>query len=104
MKLLYAARMARPDLLRAVNFLATQVTRWTRRCDAQLHRLMAYVHYSQSDCQVGYVGDAIPDCRLALFSDADFAGDHTDAKSTTGAVLVLLGPATFFPISFLSKK
>ena len=104
MKLLYAARMARPDLLRAVGYLATQVTKWTYRCDLQLHRLMAYVHFSASDTQVAYVGDKFQNCRLTVFSDADFAGDHTDAKSTTGAILALLGPATFYPIAFLSKK
>ena len=29
MKVLYAARMARPDLLRATCYLATRITRWT---------------------------------------------------------------------------
>ncbi len=33
MKVLYAARVARPDLLRAVSYLARKVTKWTRGCD-----------------------------------------------------------------------
>ena len=40
MKILYAARMARSDLLRAVCGLASNVTKWTRQCDADLYRLV----------------------------------------------------------------
>ena len=41
MKMLYAARMARFDLLRAINHLASFVTKWNRECDKKLHRLVA---------------------------------------------------------------
>ena len=40
MKVLYAARMSRFDLLRATCSLATHVTKWTRWCDKALHRLI----------------------------------------------------------------
>ena len=40
MKVLYGARMARPDLLRAVGSLACRITKWTPRCDRELYRLM----------------------------------------------------------------
>ena len=43
------------------------------------------------------------DCRLWLFSDADFAGEY-DAKSTTGCALFLVGPNTYYPINAFSKK
>ena len=43
MKLLFAARMARYDLLRAVQGLASRVTKWSSDCDKALHRLMCYV-------------------------------------------------------------
>ena len=43
MKVLYAARVARFDLLRAVNSLASKVTKWTTFCDHMLHRLMCYI-------------------------------------------------------------
>jgi hypothetical protein len=36
MKILYAARMARFDLLRAVNYLACYITKWTPECDRRL--------------------------------------------------------------------
>ena len=40
MKILYGARFARSDLLRAVGALACQVTKWTRLCDKKLLRLV----------------------------------------------------------------
>ena len=40
MQVLWAARVARPDLLRAVNHLATKVTKWTSTCDSMMCRLM----------------------------------------------------------------
>jgi hypothetical protein len=39
MKILYAARMARYDLLRATCYLATRITKWDATCDKMLHRL-----------------------------------------------------------------
>ena len=38
MKILYAARYCRPDLLRATCALARTVTKWTTECDSQFHR------------------------------------------------------------------
>ena len=46
MKILYAARMARYDLLRATCFLATRITKWDAACDRQLHRLVCYINTS----------------------------------------------------------
>ena len=43
MKVFYAARVARYDLLRAVANLARFLTKWTPECDKRLHRLMCYV-------------------------------------------------------------
>ena len=43
MKVIWAARLARPDLLRAVNHLATKVTKWTSKCDSMMCRLMGYI-------------------------------------------------------------
>jgi hypothetical protein len=43
MKILYGARMARYDLLRAVCHLASCVTKWNRQCDVDMHRLVCYI-------------------------------------------------------------
>ena len=41
---------------------------------------------------------------LALFADADFAGDRRDMKSTSGVFLALVGPHTFYPLGFIARK
>ena len=39
-----------------------------------------------------------------MFVDASFAGDLKDSKSTSGVIMVLAGPRTFCPISWICKK
>eukprot|EP00439_Symbiodinium_sp_Y106_P001621 s6239_g1.t1 len=82
MKLLFAARMARFDLLRAVQGLASRVTKWSAECDRALHRLMCYVNTTLDLKLRGFIGDPIDECKLWLFADADHAGEH-DSKSTS---------------------
>ena len=57
MKVLYAARYARFDLLRAVCALAQQVSKWDRLCDLKLYRLMCYINQSISFRMTGWIGD-----------------------------------------------
>ena len=47
MKAYWLARLNRPDLLRALNELSRRITRWSRNDDRKLHRVMAYLHFSQ---------------------------------------------------------
>jgi hypothetical protein len=44
MKILYGARLARFDFLRAVAALACRLTNWTADCDRRLCRLVCYIH------------------------------------------------------------
>ncbi len=44
------------------------------------------------------------DINLVLFTDASFAGDLQDSKSTTGTLLCLVGPSTFVPLQWMCKK
>ena len=41
---------------------------------------------------------------LLLFVDADFARESDNAKSTSGGFLVLAGPNSWFPLTWLSKR
>ena len=103
MTFMYASRIARPDTLRAVTALASEITRWTTLCDKKLHRLVSYVHHTYNQCQVGWVGDEPSKIHLALFCDADFAGDRGSRHSTTGVFSALVGPSTFFPVAAISR-
>ena len=103
MKILFAARMARYDLLRAVQGLAARVRKWSTDCDKALHRLICYIHSTLDHKLKAFVGDRIQECKLWCFADADHAGEY-DNKSTTGCFLVLIGPNTYFPLTAFSKK
>ena len=96
MKLLYAARMCRYDLLHAIGRLACMVTKWDCHCDRMLHRLMCYVHSTPHIRKVGWVGDGVGDIGVHLYADADFAGCKRTGRSTSGAFLCMGGPDTFF--------
>ena len=76
MKLLYGARLARFDLLRAINDLAAYITKWTPDCDKRLHRIMCYVHSTLKHRLVGFVGDKPEQLRPHLFSDAEIGRAH----------------------------
>ena len=75
MKVLFAARVARWDLLRATQSLAPRVTEWSPDCDLGLRRLVCYINSSFDVMMSGFIGDSIMDCRFRLFSDSDFAGE-----------------------------
>ena len=91
LKALYVARVNRPDIYWAVNTLAREVTKWTKACDRRLHRLVSYIYWTSDWHQMCWVGDKPEDCVLNLFVDASFAGYLKDSKSSTGAMLCLIG-------------
>ena len=86
MKVLYAARVARPDLPRATCMMGRRVTKWDPDCDRRLHWLMCYINSTKDLAQSSYCGDKIEDLKIALFCDADFAGDKSDSQSTSGVL------------------
>ena len=104
LKVLFFARVARPDLLSSVNMLAREVTKWTAACDDRLLRLISYINCTKHWVLKCHVGDD-PSClRLACYADASFAGDLRDSKSTSGCIVCLVGPNTFIPLSWFCKK
>ena len=98
MKILYAARLARFDLLRAVCHLACFVTKWTSDCDKRLHRLVSYISSSKSYRMVGWVGDPIQNLDMHLFAAADFAGCSAAQRSTSGLHLRMQGAHSCYPL------
>ena len=97
MKIFYAARVARWDLLRAIGYLATRITKWTRFDDLRLHRLVSYVHLTYGLRMRSWL-------KQSTFADADFAGDLKDSKSTSGGYLCILAPGTHVQLGATSKK
>ena len=104
LKALYLARTNGPYILWSVNALARKVTKWTVACDKRLLRLMSYPHQTKDHVITSFVGNRIEDCQVNLFVDASFASDLEDSKSTTGAIIVLVGSNTWAPINWMCKK
>ena len=104
MKLMWISRLARPDVLRATTWLATKVQKWSRSCDAHLHRVMCYLYHSQENMLTGWINDPTEELFVEMFVDADFCGDDEDCYSTSGGWIQLSGPSTQFPLAWLSKK
>ena len=100
MKDLWGARLARPDLIRAVCRLASKVTKWTRNDDRRLRRLAEYMETTKGYKLKAFVTDRPED----LACDADLAGDPDDTKSTSGGFLVVVGRGTWFPITWIHNK
>ena len=104
MTTMYAARIARFDLLRCVGHSASYITKWDDEQEAKLTRMISYINCSAQYRQVGFIGDPPEDLYLGLYTDADFAGDRRDSKSTSGVYIVIRGPHYFFPLGAVSKK
>ena len=104
MQMLYGARYARPDLLRAIAGLARKMTKWRPSDDIKLRRLVCYLKTTLHRRQYAWVGDAPEELRLHLYTDADLASDPEDSISTSGAYFALVGPRTHAPLAHRSKK
>ncbi len=104
MKILYGARMARFDLLRAVCGLASCVTKWTEQCDVDLFRLVCYIRTTVKYNQVSWVGDDLGALGLRLSADADLAGDPRTQRSTTGVISEVVGPSSKAALSATSRR
>ena len=57
MGLMFAARMARWDLLRAISHLACFLSSLTRKCDRELRRDICYVNGALKLRQAAWIGD-----------------------------------------------
>ena len=104
MNIMYGARFARPDLLRAVCVLARRITKWDDDCDKRLLRLVAYINSTLHYRLKGWIGDPPGKLEQHYFSDADFAGCLHTQRSTTGAFAAICGPNSMFPTAMMSRR
>ena len=82
MKIMYLARFGRYELLRAIQALATKVTKWDTLCDKKLYRIIQYLVHAREWRMIGFIGDPADELQLGLFTDADFAGDDDGVKTS----------------------
>ena len=91
---LWAARLARPDLSKAITVLASKVSAWTRKHDRMLYRLMCNMWTTREYELTGHVRDRLEDLWLELYVDTDWASDREDKYSTNSGNSGLLAKTT----------
>ena len=104
MKVLWAARLARPDLMKAIADLTRRLTAWTKAVDRRLHRLMSYLFGSKNFKLQGKIGDHPDKLYVTTYTDEDHCSAQEDTKSSSRMLMALEGPNSFWPISWASKK
>ena len=96
--------MARPDLNKAIADLTRRLTCWSVADDKRLHGLMSYLYGSRKFTLKGCRGDPPELLRLCCYTDADHCSAQEDAKSTSGMIMTLEGPHSWWPLSWASRK
>ena len=70
MKVLWLARLSRPDLLVASTTLASHVCSWSKNDDRRVHRLVGYILNSVDHAMILCINDPPSELRLALYCDS----------------------------------
>ena len=105
MKILYGARMTRPDLCYRVCQQASRVTKWTTYDDAHLRRLMQYLKGSAGLALSGSMSEKDAErLELHLYTDADLAGDKLQTKSHSGYWLELVAADRRWPLAWSTRR
>ena len=104
MKCLWLARLGRPDCQNPIGTMSTHLNCWSVNDDKRMYRLICYINSTPHYRLQGQVRDPPELLKLCLFCDADFAGESDNTRSTSGGYLVLVGPNTWFPIAWISKR
>ncbi len=92
------------DFLTVLGRRDVSVATLTKDCDAQLLRVMRYLNGSREFRHIGFIGDEFKDLQLCHYTDAEFAGERSDLKSTSGVFWQLVGTHSFWPLCGQSKK
>jgi len=97
-QLLYLGKRIRMDILTAVAFLTTRVTKATQEDDGKLLRVLKYL---RGTADIGLVLDGREGIAVEVYADASHAV-HDDAKGHSGAV-ARVGKATVYASSTKQK-
>ena len=91
MKLMWLGRISRPDIMVAINTLAT---RWSTNYDKRAARLVGCIAATVDYAHVMRIKDFPAKLWLSLYVDSDF-GSSPDMKPTSGFIIALEGPDSF---------
>lgn len=97
--IIYAAVITRPDIARTAAILSTFLTNPSNTHMAAVNRCIQYL-YGTRQLGILYDGELSNDSELAVYTDALFADDPRDRKSSQGHLITLFGG----PIAWKSGK
>ena len=104
--LLYAAISTRVDICHAVNVLSRSMQQPTKANLINAKRILRYLH-NNNNCSLTFKKYNMNNSDynknnllVSGYSDADWGGDHTDRKSTTGFIIMVNNNI----VSWISKK
>ena len=99
LKILWFARLCRPDIQKAIADLTRRVTCWNTA-----YRLMCYLWTTRDFKLQWKIAHDQKHLKLVLHTDADHASAVEDAKSSSESILCIEGPNSFWPLSWSSKR
>ena len=70
MNALWLARLARPDVSKAINVLKTKLQAWSKNNDRHLYRIFCYLQSTRDHMLCGHVGDHPDKLYLRIYTDA----------------------------------
>lgn len=95
--LIYASTISRPDISYAISKLGENMSKPSEMDITKAYRVLKYLRGTQ-DYKINFHRD--DQTELVGYTDSDWAGDHTNRRSTSGYLFVLGGAA----ISWQSKR
>ena len=107
MKLLYAARQAKLEVIVAITRLASKITKWCANCDRKLIRLFDFLNTNSNWCLSGSLSkNDREDVEVWCWPDGDLSGDPDESsKSTSGRYIELRSKSgNRFPIGWATHK
>lgn len=104
MSVLFAGRWCRHDMLRQVNMLASNVTKWDKLDDKRFFQIASYINFSFPKRLVGYIGGSKFDVACHIYADADRAGCTATQRSTSGVFHCIASPNSCLQLFSQSQK
>ena len=104
MKCLWLSRLCRADLTHGITVLARRISCWSTNDDRRLYRLMCYISTTRHHRVKSTITGDGSDLEILCFADADHAGKVEHGYSISGGFVAVVGPGTFVPLTWLSKK
>ena len=90
--------------MKSVGDLTKRLTQWSVADDKRLYRLMTYINSTQNYVLEGSIKDSMDKLQISLYTDSDHCSGIEHTKSTSGILMAIEGPNSFYPISWASRR